>query len=131
MERNTNQRRAIRTVIELADRPLSPQEILDEAKPSVPSLGIATVYRTVKALVDEGWLATVDLPGEPSRYEQSGKDHHHHFRCTRCGRVFEIHGCQNNLTVRAPEGFLTTGHEVFLFGFCRDCNTDDVTKASA
>jgi Fur family ferric uptake transcriptional regulator len=120
-ERNTNQRRAIRDAIKTADRPLSPQEILTAARPVVPSLGIATVYRTLKTLVSNGWLSVVDLPGEPPRYEVHGKGHHHHFRCKTCGRVFEIHGCDHNLAQLTPEGFHLTGHELFLFGHCREC----------
>jgi Fur family ferric uptake transcriptional regulator len=54
MERNTRQRSAIRDAIAVADRPLLPQEVLDAAQPASPGLGIATVYRNLKALLDEG-----------------------------------------------------------------------------
>jgi Fur family ferric uptake transcriptional regulator len=123
MERNTNQRRAIRDVIEAAGRPLSPNEILDAAKPTVPSLGIATVYRTLKVMVSDGWLSVVDLPGQAPRYEVNGKGHHHHFHCKKCGRVYEIKGCDRNLHHLTPPGFELTGHEIFLFGHCKDCLT--------
>ena len=43
MSRKTPQREAIREAIEAADRPLSPQEILELAQRAVPQLGIATV----------------------------------------------------------------------------------------
>ena len=57
MERNTRQRSAIRDAIALADRPLLPQEVLEAAQHEVPGLGIATVYRNLKVLVEEGDLA--------------------------------------------------------------------------
>ena len=69
MERNTRQRIAIREAIEVARRPLLPQEVLDQAQSLAPGLGIATVYRNLKALVDDGTLAVVQLPGENPRYE--------------------------------------------------------------
>ena len=93
VRRDTRQRRAVRRVLEAADRPLSPQEILEAAQIELPQLGIATVYRSVKTLVEDGILEPVELPGEGQRYEIAGKHHHHHFHCNGCGKVFEVEGC--------------------------------------
>ncbi len=120
-QRKTQQRGAIRHALRQADRPLSPQEILDSARDSVPGLGIATVYRNVKALVGDGWLRTVDLPGAPSRYEVAGKDHHHHFHCRSCDRVFEVEECPGTLQDIAPQGFELHSHEIILYGTCDSC----------
>ena len=121
MERRTPQRDAIRDAVRTADRPLSPQEILDAAGAAVRGLGMATVYRTVKAGVDEGWLKPVDLPGGPTRYEPAGKRHHHHFECTRCHRVFDLEGCPGDFAKLLPGGFTLEDHEVLLFGHCNTC----------
>ena len=99
------------------------QEVLAAAQKEVGGLGIATVYRTIKALSQEGWLVAVDLPGEPPRYEVSGKAHHHHFHCRRCGKLFELEGCVDNLKRLAPPGYRVTGHEVLLYGECAACRT--------
>ena len=119
--RKTSQRTAIRAAIEEADRPLSPQEILVQAQAEAPGLGIATVYRAIKALLDEEWLHVVELPGAPSRYEVAGKRHHHHFHCRRCDGVFEVNGCPGDLKKLAPRGFRVEAHEVILYGVCRAC----------
>lgn len=121
MDRNTRQRQTIRHVFEEAGRPLSPQEVLQAGQVHIPGLGIATVYRTLKGLVEEEWLMPVALPGEPLRYEIAGKGHHHHFRCRLCDRVFEISGCLTNLQQLAPRGFRIEGHEVVLYGMCLTC----------
>ncbi|MBY0374570.1 MAG: transcriptional repressor, partial [Bryobacteraceae bacterium] len=76
MTRSTRQRRAIRAVFERLNRPLSPQEILDQVAGEVDGIGIATVYRTIKSFVEEAIITPVDVPGEPARYELSGKGHH-------------------------------------------------------
>lgn len=122
MERDTTQRRAIRAVLKSADGPLTPQDVLAAARSQVPQLGIATVYRSLKALTDEGWLITVDVPGEPQRYEKAGKGHHHHFSCNECGRMFEVNGCPEDLKELVPDGFAMEGHEVFIYGLCEACN---------
>jgi len=119
--RRTRQRAAIRSVLEQASRPLSIGEVLELAQRAVPGLGIATVYRTVGALVEEGFLAQVEIGGEAPRYEVAGRGHHHHFRCRRCQRVFEMEGCLPDVQRLAPSGFVVEDHEILLFGLCLDC----------
>jgi Fur family ferric uptake transcriptional regulator len=121
--RNTRQRSAIRHAFERAGRPLGPQECLDLARRSVPDLGIATVYRNIKLLVDDGWLRAVELPGRPDRFETAGGHHHHHFHCQRCDGVFEVEACPGGFATLAPAGFLVEGHDLILYGICRDCKS--------
>lgn len=123
MQRNTQQREAIRRCLAQSGRPLSPQEILTLARAQVPVLGLATVYRTIKALKEEAQVVAVDVPGEPARYEPAGKAHHHHFLCRQCNRLFELQGCPGNLERIAPAGYEVEGHELTLFGRCGDCRT--------
>ena len=121
--RNTRQRTAIREAFEQVDRPLSPQQVLEAAQSEVDGLGIATVYRNIKALLEEGWLAPVELPGSATVYERSGKAHHHHFHCERCSRVFDLRGCLPNINRLAGPRFSVARHELVLYGTCADCRT--------
>ena len=121
MERNTRQRDAICDVIAQADRPLLPQEVLDAAQLQAPGLGIATVYRNLKALVEEGALRAVNLPGDNARFELVGHQHHHHFQCRQCQRVFDVHACPGDLSALAPQGFTVEDHDLTLYGRCSDC----------
>jgi Fur family ferric uptake transcriptional regulator len=120
-KRDTQQRRAIRSAIDESGRPLSPREVLAAAQRHHPSLGIATVYRTLKSWLEEGSLTQVDLPGEPPRYEAPGKQHHHHFHCRACDRVYELEGCPDGLKSLTPLGFSLESHEVVLYGRCASC----------
>lgn len=131
MERNTRQRIAIREAIEVARRPLLPQEVLDQAQSLAPGLGIATVYRNLKALVDDGTLAVVQLPGENPRYEPVSRRHHHHFQCRRCQRVFDVHACPGDLSRLAPPGFSVEDHDLTLYGCCADCAGQAATPTPA
>lgn len=121
MERSTRQRNAIQGALTHAGRPLTPQELLDAAQTDVPEMGIATVYRSIKTMLRAGEIVAVPLPGSALRYELAGHSHHHHFHCTACDRVFEAHGCPGNLEQLAPLGFQVQGHEITLYGRCRDC----------
>ncbi|MEM7355222.1 MAG: transcriptional repressor [Acidobacteriota bacterium] len=119
--RRTQQRDAIRKAFEDNPRPLGPQEILDLALETAPGLGIATVYRTVKKFLRDGVIQPVELPGAPNRYELTGLDHHHHFCCRACDKVFDVDGCPDRVSELAPEGFQLESHEVVLYGVCSTC----------
>ncbi len=120
-QRNTRQKQAIRNAFEKTERPLSPEEILLSARDEVEGLSLATVYRNLNVLVEEKWLQVVEIPGSTPRYERSGKEHHHHFHCTVCGKVYEVDGCSVAVKPRLPRGFHISGHEFYLFGECPDC----------
>jgi len=119
--RNTQQRREIREVFERNDRPLRADEVLQLAQKNVSGLGIATVYRTIKGLTDEGWLIPVEIPGQPPRYELRGKAHHHHFHCLGCRRLFELEGCLERLGKLIPPSFRVVDHAVLIYGYCATC----------
>lgn len=122
MERRTRQREALRQVIEHAGRPLSPQEILEQAQLTAPGIGMATVYRNLKLLLEAGEIVAVTLPAENPRYETANRGHHHHFQCEACKRVFDIPQCPGELKEIAPKGFKVHRHELTLYGWCKDCS---------
>lgn len=121
MERHTRQRGAVRRVLQRAGRPLTPAEILLDARREISSLGIATVYRNIRALLDERWLTTVELVGEPARYELAGMPAHDHFRCRVCGAVFDVPSVPPADHRPLPVGFRLERHETVLHGVCAGC----------
>ncbi len=121
VSRKTKQRNAVREALEDAERPLSVDELLKSASRRVKGLGVATVYRAVATLADEGWLETVEIPGEPTRYERADKGHHHHFQCEKCDRAFDIVGCLDNVRKLVPPKFRVREHSVTLYGLCAAC----------
>jgi len=121
MTRKTRQRDAIRGAFVRAGRPLGPQEVLEMAQDEVPGLGIATVYRALKSLVDGGALKVIEIPGQSPCYEISELAHHHHFHCRSCGKVYDVDGCLAGITKLCPQGFSVESHEIFFYGRCPAC----------
>ena len=122
--RNSKQRRAIAACLEEGGRPLTAAELLVAARERIAGLGIATVYRALSALREDGTLTVVELPGEPTRFERSSPRHHHYFRCRRCGLLYVLHGCIHGLASWLPHGFVHERHEVVLYGKCSRCQYD-------
>lgn len=123
MSRATSQREAIDRAFETALGPMLPEELLAAAQAEVPSLGQATVYRAIKRLEAAGGLERVTGTDGRTRYELAG-DHHHHFQCRACERVYDVPGCvrsPGSLGARLPTGFQLESHEIWLSGLCDAC----------
>ncbi len=121
MHRNTRQRQAILQVLREARNPLLPKDILLAARGGCPGLGIATVYRTLKAMLARGQVSRIRIPGGPPRNEQAATAHHHYFRFHDCREVYTIPGCLGDFAGLVPEGFSLETHEVVLYGRCAEC----------
>ena len=88
-------------------------------------VGLATVYRHLQALSEQGSVDAIrDASGE-LLYRQCGTTvHHHHLTCRQCGRSVEVEGRaveQWAERVAAEAGFTDVGHTVELFGLCPEC----------
>jgi Fur family transcriptional regulator, ferric uptake regulator len=118
--RDTRQKNAIRKALFSAGRPLSVKEILETAQNEVTGLGVATVYRNLKALQAEGSIVQVNLPGQTARWELP-EGHHHHFLCRVCDKLFEIPDCPEDLVRLLPEGYTLEEHDILLRGQCDAC----------
>lgn len=121
--RKTNQREGVFQVLKESKGPLTPQEILERTLKITSNVGIATIYRTIKLLVDAKEIIAVTLPDGQSRYELAHLDHHHHFKCRTCLKIFDLDHCPIEIgkSLTLPNGFKLDGHEITLFGTCSNC----------
>src|ERR671914_2713635 len=89
-ERVTRQRLIVADALARAGRQLTAGELYEQVRRVKPSLGRATVFRTLERLVEAGVARRLELEGHVYAYIACEPDHHHHLACTRCGRVEEI-----------------------------------------
>lgn len=119
--RRTRQREAVRAALEAASRPLRADEVHLLARQNVPELGLATVYRTLKLLVEEGELAEVKLRSGATRYEPVQREHDSYFLCDSCSRAFPVDtAIASDLAL--PAGFRMRRRELTLLGTCPTCS---------
>ena len=89
-----------------------------------PSLGRATVYRTLKILVEAEVLCRVLLEDGDLHYQLSHRGHHHHLLCVHCGSSQDLTGCDIEdvlVNTSARHGFELSGHWLEVYGRCREC----------
>jgi len=123
--RVTASRLAVMRVLQSADAPLPPREILKRGSVIHPALGIVTVYRAVKLLEELGLACRVHGDDGCHGYVATSPGHRHHLICQRCGRTVEFPGSEDleGLIARVERStdYEVRGHLLELFGLCPQC----------
>ncbi len=121
--KSTAQRRLITEVFfDAAHRHEHPtvEELYLRVRARDPSVGHATVYRTLKLLVDSGLAEPRRLGDNQTRYEpEIPGEHHDHLVCTECGAIieFEDHRIEAlQLEVARGYGLELADHRMVLYG---------------
>ncbi|MBI5310192.1 MAG: transcriptional repressor [Actinobacteria bacterium] len=122
--RRTEQRRAILAALGSADRAFSAQELHERLRATEHGVGLATVYRNLGRMAEEGAIDAILRPSGETAYRACGHGHHHHLICRECGRVVELHDCglsDWSRRIAAEHGFSEVEHQAELTGLCADC----------
>ncbi len=119
---NTTQQRELIIDEFLACRDhVSTEQLLELIRKRNSKIGYATVYRTLKLLVDAGIAHARDFGDGQTRYEVAA-DHHDHLICTKCALVLEfeddkIEALQEEVAKRLGN-FKIVHHRLELYGLC-------------
>ncbi|WP_045210820.1 Fur family transcriptional regulator [Desulfonatronovibrio magnus] len=123
--KSTTQRGTIFDVFWSVEDHVSPEELYGLVKKKDPSIGQATVYRTLKLLSESKIAREVDFGDGVTRYEPYyGQSHHDHIICQTCDKRLEvvderIEQLQEELAKK--HDFTLNSHSMYLFGQCREC----------
>ena len=123
MNRQTKQRGAILRLLKAGYCHLTADQIYDEVRKGIPNISKGTVYRNLKVLRELGLVSELNLNDTVSRFEAK-RDDHYHFRCERCGQVFDVdEPIDEELDRRIAEraGFKISCHQLEFRGLCHDC----------
>lgn len=88
--RRTAQRVVVAEALASAKRALSAQELYERIREKHPTIGRATVYRTLEQQVEDGMASRFERDGHISAYIACDAGHHHHLVCTSCQRVEDV-----------------------------------------
>lgn len=103
---------------------LTAQELHQHAKSENPSIGFATVYRTLKLLEACGLARSMDYGDGTLRYEPN-RFQHHHVICTSCSRTVEFLSPELESLLRkvqASHHFVPQDQAVRILSVCTDCS---------
>ncbi len=126
-QRYTPKRRALVTLLERADKPLSMSDLL-AGKTGLPQ---SSIYRNLAVLEQAGAVRRVITEDEFARFEltEALTEHHHHLICSNCGKVEDVtipadlESAMDHTIDRVARraGFAHVSHRLDLIGTCRSC----------
>jgi len=119
----TTQRIAIcRFILHGRDHP-SAQRIYDEVKKVHPTVSLATVYKTLQILTEQGLIQELGLPKSKARFD-SHMETHINLVCLQCGNIqdFDDNTAREMIDrVTAKAEFTRTGQRIDIYGVCKTC----------
>ena len=118
--RLTSARRRISKTIEMFEEGFTAESVLND----VPGVGRATVFRTIRLLLDAGLLCRLPMPDGSTRYNLTRVDHHHHTLCVSCGTVSEFRDSTIERLVRSIGREIRgeiVGHRMEFEILCEGC----------
>jgi len=121
----TQQRRAVLEALAHARSHLSAQAVHENVRAERPSIGLATVYRTLHVLKEVGVVC--ELPSYDAMHTYTlaaTADHHHHLVCSGCGTVVDFTTASLDELAQRLEletGFVIENHMLEFAGICSDC----------
>ena len=121
--RSTAPRRAIIQVLDGKHEGFTAEEIVNE----LPGVGRATIFRTLRLLMEVGVICKLNLINGAPRYSLSRVEHHHHTVCVRCGNVGEFRAATVERLLRTLGDDIPgniVGHRIELYVTCDQCLED-------
>lgn len=111
-----------------ADEDFSVAELHKKLLEEGQEMGLATLYRQVGSLLQEGYLYALQSPGDEERFHYLGdpKDCslHYHLKCKNCGTLFHLQ-CEEVEVLASHmmshHDFVIDWKESLLYGSCKSC----------
>ncbi|GAN52810.1 Fur family transcriptional regulator [Tanticharoenia sakaeratensis] len=128
----TGQRRVIAQVLSDAEDHPDVEELYRRAAALDSRISVATVYRTVRLLEEQGILERRDFGGGRARYEASEHGHHYHLIDVDTGRVIEFEDAEQEALMRRLAerlGFDLVSHRLELFGRRRNAEAAETARS--
>ena len=127
--RVTASRRAVLRAVLAQPAHFSVEDVLRRTR----RVGRATVFRTMKILLDLNILCRIALEDGDVQYRLSTRGHHHHLVCVDCRRVEDFTMCDVAPLVRqlaAATEYEIEGHRLEVYGRCSDCRARTPSRAA-
>ncbi|HET7559810.1 MAG TPA: transcriptional repressor [Limnochordia bacterium] len=123
--RLSESRKQVLAAVEALPQPFSAGELVAAVARTAPSVGRATVFRTLLALTAADLLERVRMADGADAYVAGHRGgHHHHLICRDCGDVLVVEHCpvaEAADAIARAHGFAIESHAFEIFGVCQSC----------
>lgn len=120
--KNSNKRNAILSVLESTTCHPSANWIYEKVKEQYPDVGIATVYRNLKILLEQGKVFLVEVGDGLDHYDANIHIPHDHIYCRECGAICDVKSIPiGSLVEGVSKEVSVESYNLILFGKCKNC----------
>jgi Fur family transcriptional regulator, peroxide stress response regulator len=119
----THQRLVIWETLKSTPGHPSPEYVYLRVKAEIPSISLATVYKTIHLFIESGIFREVSLHHGSLRVETNTRPHHH-LVCRVCKSITDIDAAELGLDGKIqdlPGGFVAERYAVDILGVCAEC----------
>jgi Fur family peroxide stress response transcriptional regulator len=121
----TPQRVAILRALRQSHGHPGPELVYAAVKSELPSVSLATVYKTLDTLEQHGVIEEVTLKAESKRYDANLAPHHH-VVCLRCKAIEDIADDEAaRVMPKVPAGFQVRFSRLQILGVCATCSAGE------
>jgi Fur family peroxide stress response transcriptional regulator len=117
----TPQRIAVLEYLEDNKEHPSAETVYTNVSKKFPTMSFATVYNTLAALRERGYLLELTIDADKRRYDPNTRPHNH-LICTRCRKIIDVH---REYMLQVPEhlreGYEINGNHIEFYGICPEC----------
>ncbi len=124
-EKLTDRRRLLVDHIFNSHKHFDADELVRDLHDAGHGVSRATVYRTLRLLVEAGLLRELRLTNRSAYEHDYGYPAHDHLHCTSCNRVVEFRNdeiLRLRDAISAAHGFRPSGHRFLITGVCAACS---------
>lgn len=100
---------------------LSIDELYEHIYKKFPAISLATIYKNINSMKDDGLVEEIKLPNVKSKFELK-KDEHYHIICKECHRVADIKTEVKTFDLDIPEFNNIKMDSLVLSGVCLECS---------
>jgi len=123
--RLTSHRLALARLLSISENHPNASQLFQKLRIQFPTVSLATIYKTLALLKEEGEVIEIDLHGD-SRYDGAKPFPHPHLICDNCGTIFDgdearsVHNLRKE--IEDKYGFQITRPQLNFYGLCKDCH---------
>lgn len=91
----------------------------------IPTLSKTTVYNTLNLFIEKKIVNVIVIEENETRYD-SVMSVHGHFKCEKCGRIFDVNINKGAIEEKALKDFEIKEQHYYFKGICKDCANNNI-----
>lgn len=99
------------------------ERVYELLKKEMPNVSLATVYRNLNILAENGIIRKIEGLDDCVRFDASVSPHYH-FICTKCNKVYDVpYNIVPNpaANIERETGFIVESCDISYKGICKEC----------